>query len=270
VNYLSPESSNKDRTEGFYKDILSKLGQTAPPREDDPRLWSRGQLGGSCAVRSTKAFLRANMTDPEYRRLKTELRMNHLLKVYREIKGGHADSLSYHVVALELVEQLKHTLVKHGETVPQELLRAETDIHERKTRLHGVVKKTADGTFKGHFNLALVAYRSGDMVTAEKNLAQAYALRSRVRKQALREFSMTFIPNHMGDFQQPQTRQQVNFLFGVYRTIGRENIRGSEAPFIGKVEQAYRDKHVATYYPTSLWVEQGGEKEDVEPGEPLV
>jgi hypothetical protein len=113
----------------LYTKVLTLLDGTIAPPSSDERLWSHGQLGGSCTTSCCLALIRANTEKDQYKRLRAQGRTEFLLKAYRQIKGGWAP-LHITRTALETLKKLQaqriggDELVEARYQIEQQLIRA--------------------------------------------------------------------------------------------------------------------------------------------------
>jgi hypothetical protein len=86
-------SARSQPTEYFYTAALPSLdGTLAPARVEEQRVWSHGQLGGSCTASCLLAFIRPNMSPEEFKEFRDSIRMEMLLKTYEQAQAGKASS----------------------------------------------------------------------------------------------------------------------------------------------------------------------------------
>jgi hypothetical protein len=125
LNYLDSEQGGSK----LYKKILPNLGGTRVPQNDkDVRLWSHGQVGGSCAASCLKALLRSQLDNKTYKQLRDLTRMEFILRSWTQIqKGTESYPATQKIVTLEAINQLERSLQKRqpqdvrGPVLPQEL-----------------------------------------------------------------------------------------------------------------------------------------------------
>jgi hypothetical protein len=96
----------KAGVEHLYKDILPLLGGHLAEPSQDRRLWSHGQLGGSCTASGIVALLRAHMEGEEARKFKDSIRCEMLLKMYEKVQIGKRSSRTITVI-LEITKKLQ-------------------------------------------------------------------------------------------------------------------------------------------------------------------
>lgn len=99
-----------------------------PPREEDPRNYTKGQKGPSCAASVFLVFFKHMMPADQYRQFNADLRLNLLIKTFRMIRWG-ANKEIYRLVCLEMIQKLK----KPG-AVPQEITGCEEEIRNLENR----------------------------------------------------------------------------------------------------------------------------------------
>lgn len=107
--------------EAVYEEIIPLLkGRIAPP-SDDPRLWSEGQLGGSCSASCIISFIRSQVSISDFEKFMNIARHETAFKSFREIKGGEGDTATQKVVTLEMIKDLEHRYKLAGKGLPKEL-----------------------------------------------------------------------------------------------------------------------------------------------------
>lgn len=93
--------------EKFYEKTLSELeGKIASPSKDS-RLWSPGQLGGSCCSSCINAFIRASLPNESFAEYHLIAKTKYLLKLYHQIKKGCGNSSLRKLIALDIIKQLE-------------------------------------------------------------------------------------------------------------------------------------------------------------------
>ncbi len=108
-------------TTGVYEEIIPLLkGRIAPP-SDDARLWSPGQLGGSCSTSCIVSYIRSQLPTEDFEQLMDVARHEILFKSYREIKNGWGNTTIQKLVTLEIVEELQHRHQLEGRELPKQL-----------------------------------------------------------------------------------------------------------------------------------------------------
>lgn len=93
VFFSGIHSARTRPVEYFYTVLLPSLdGHLAPARlgDQDRRLWSHGQFGGSCSASSPGSFIRSYMTPQEFKEYKDSARMDMFLIEYEEVRAGTA------------------------------------------------------------------------------------------------------------------------------------------------------------------------------------
>lgn len=116
--------------ENFYENTLPLLkGKIAPPSED-PRLWSHGQIGGSCAVSCYISALRYLLTKEEFHQFREESRLNIVLRMVKEIKSGWQSKVRTAVV-VEILKKLRQSYEKRKVEFPQELANIQQQLELR-------------------------------------------------------------------------------------------------------------------------------------------
>ena len=119
----------------LYEEVLPSLGGTLVEKPEDRRLWSHGQLGGSCTASSVLAFLRSRMTDQEFKQFRDVIRKETFLRMYRRIIEGEAPDHAANI-ALEIARKLQSRIYKaSGSLDPQylELANARQRIEQAET-----------------------------------------------------------------------------------------------------------------------------------------
>lgn len=98
---------SKINIEKYYESVIPGLrGLVAPPSEDS-RVWSFGQLGGSCSSACINAFIRVQLPTVSFSEYQTVAKTKYLLKLYRQIKKGCGNSSIKNLIALDIVKQLE-------------------------------------------------------------------------------------------------------------------------------------------------------------------
>lgn len=115
---LNPFSFNN--SEKFYEIVIPQLKGQFAPESDDPRLWSYGQLGGSCSSACVMAFIRSQLSEDVFSKFQLMAKTESLLKLYRQIKRGCENSSMRKLIALEIVKQLEshECFTNHADLAP--------------------------------------------------------------------------------------------------------------------------------------------------------
>lgn len=104
-----------------YSRILPMLDGTIAPPSEDPRLWSHGQLGGSCYLSACLSLIRSQLDKRVYQQFRELGRLEVLLKFWTESKLIWDDSTVKKIVMLEIVRKLERSYQKRNVGLPQEL-----------------------------------------------------------------------------------------------------------------------------------------------------
>ncbi|MBA3815172.1 MAG: hypothetical protein H0X29_01360 [Parachlamydiaceae bacterium] len=94
------------KVEKIYEEILPQLKGTYSNQSDNSRLWSLGQLGGSCTSSSLAAFIRAKFSESSFKEFQIVAKAESLLKLYSQIKRGCGSRSLRKLVSLEILRQL--------------------------------------------------------------------------------------------------------------------------------------------------------------------
>lgn len=123
INQLLENRGKK--TEELYTNVIPLLkGKICNP-SNDPRLWSHGQLGGSCTTASCVSLIRSQLGSPEnkepFKKFREVGRSEMVLKSFEQIRSGWGNNAAQRTVTLEVVKKLEHSLQKQNRALPPEL-----------------------------------------------------------------------------------------------------------------------------------------------------
>lgn len=105
----------------LYKSIIPELkGEIENPSSDE-RLWSDGQLGGSCTARCDLSLIRSLVTLDQYKQVIDTARYEMLLKLFKQIKKGGYTSHIQKIVSLEAIAKLEYSYQKQNLKLPDEI-----------------------------------------------------------------------------------------------------------------------------------------------------
>lgn len=97
----------------LYEQILPQLCGILSPPSKDRRLWSVGQLGGSCTTSCGLSLIRSQLPTAQYRAFKDQIRLDILFKSIEDItRGGSSESRKS--LTRELLLRLEQIIKKSG------------------------------------------------------------------------------------------------------------------------------------------------------------
>lgn len=109
-----------ENAEEVYE-VLKQLGGTILPPSDDARLWSPGQVAGSCAGRCILSLVRSQLTPENYNKFIQAAQYELVFKTVEEIRRGRGNLRITRIVGLEAINQLENAHRVLGGNLPIEL-----------------------------------------------------------------------------------------------------------------------------------------------------
>jgi hypothetical protein len=246
------------RIDDLYTTVLPKLdGHVADP-SSDRRLWSHGQIGGSCSSSCVRSFLRSKLTPGQYKAFMEFGRTEVLLKTYTIIKAGKALSEDIDI-GLEMLRKLESSLKAQGRTLSKEL-------QETKKRLEALSSSEVRGDSRTEtsskcvtpsgrlFETAFVALKNG--VSNPEDYKKAVSAFLELKKKLMstppdqlsaeekREVSDVVLSMiaFLGS-SPPITRDQIYLFTGMVSLVesnGKSFARSKMRPFMGVLQSMHR------------------------------
>lgn len=144
--------NNSGTTKELYESILPLLHGTIAPPSTDPRLWSHGQLGGSCSAAAPLALIRSQLSKEAYKEFRELGRLEMILKSYKQITTGWGNTATQKAVTLEAVKALEKSIAKRNQELPHAL---KTIKEKLETKKQQPIKEPPVGNLADNLNHTL-------------------------------------------------------------------------------------------------------------------
>lgn len=113
--------------------ILKTLGGTIAPPSEDPRLWSSGQLSGSCSARCILSLIRSQSSPEEYEQFMQKAQYELVYKAVKQLRSGSGDLVTTRIVGIEALNQLESAHKSEQRELPEELKKIRESLSLRVT-----------------------------------------------------------------------------------------------------------------------------------------
>ena len=114
----------------LYTKVIPLLRGTIAPPSSDPRLWSHGQIGGSCSASCGLSLIRSQLDRETFKEFRERSRIEMILESFQQIKEGGESSTDQKIVTLEVVRKLMHIYDRRGLPLPKELEETKKQLEE--------------------------------------------------------------------------------------------------------------------------------------------
>lgn len=116
--------------DALYNDVFPLLKGTISGRSYDERLWSHGQLGGSCTTSCLVSLVRSQVDKSTFQQFREVGRLEILLKSVHRIKAGWWRSKEHMNVVIETINKLESSYKKRKIPFPDSLREIRDNVKE--------------------------------------------------------------------------------------------------------------------------------------------